>query len=738
MGSLWGGSSTHVQVGTSISRMVPDNLIPETSKLALVKKLKGSKLSLHEELRRLSMNSITPKISQLFNYAKENYYYGLPENQIRDSGVLPINTINRIIQNEVAKKLGHVEIKFIYTKIGGMNSLHYGWLKLFNDFKYNPDTNKIKYKNKYYTFKDMQCIYSRDSYVYADRDITSKQGIYPSERYYRGKNNKFINFMPDLVGDENSNVIRIFYEDTKEKYFDIPMLNDDKNNDYFQVMYEYIHPQINYTDESGNVYGSRMFNVWTYKDNSGTYPDLDKYEKVEYRDYGSYLPMIYLRQDKKDLTLPKYKETQPYLTSKKCMSLIGLNIDDLSESLHKNNMSDVYEVFTMFGIELNTKESIDIKYLYKYFEYLDNYFIEDRSNESHIKNRIFNNNKYVLKIRDRKNGIGISFNTIFKRTGKFGGVPETYTRYKETLVYDGYGYYHQNEDGTIPNIVVEADIFRRQISDREYEEIVVIGIGTSYEVISGESTYFGSNSSQALIPIDIKLLNDFSLIERETLLCRSIHLVINSYVETKDKWWQSGVFKIVMVITAIAITWFYPPLSATAWSTVLAMSVAGQITVVLLLTAAQSFVLPEVFKIVVDVVGVDVALIAAAIAIAYGGYNGLVGTTTDTVKLISRSGSQLFAEANDIKLQNTLQDIYDEYGQFNLMMEDKMDSLRKIQSELESSTNIPLLRASGLVPLTVIGETPEDFLTRTSYIDLAAHQQSLISNFAEITTRLRT
>ena len=52
MGSLWGGSSTHVQVGTSISRMVPDNLIPETSKLALVKKLKGSKLSLHEELRR--------------------------------------------------------------------------------------------------------------------------------------------------------------------------------------------------------------------------------------------------------------------------------------------------------------------------------------------------------------------------------------------------------------------------------------------------------------------------------------------------------------------------------------------------------------------------------------------------------------------------------------------------------------------------------------------------------------
>ncbi|MFW9600938.1 MAG: hypothetical protein ACMV1B_01290 [Prevotella sp.] len=738
MGSLWGGSSTHVQVGTSISRMVPDNLIPETTKLALVKKLKGSTLPLHEELRRLSMNSITPKINQLFSYAKESYYYGLPENQIKDSGVLPVNIINRIIQNEVAKKLGHVDIKIIYTKIGGMNSLHYGWLKLFNDFKYNPDTNKIKYNNKNYTFKDMQCIYNRDSYVYADKDIISKQGIFPSERYYRGKKNKFINFMPDLVGDENSNVIRIFYGDKGEKYFDIPMLNDDKNNDYFQVMYEYIHPQLNYVDDSGKVYGSKMFNVWTYKDNSGIYPALDKHEKVEYRDSGSYLPMIYLRQDKEDLTLPKYKETQPYLTAKKCMSLIGLNIDDLSESLHKNDMSDVYEVFTMFGIELNTKESLDMKYLYKYFEYLDNYFIEDRNNEFHIKNRIFSNNRYILNIRDRKNGIGISFNTIFKRTGSFGGVPETYTRYKETLEYDGKGYYHQNEDGTIPNIVAEADIFRRQISDKEYEEIVVIGIGTFYEVVSGESTYFGSNSSQALIPIDIKLLNDFSLIEREILLSRSIHLVINSYVETKDKWWQTGVFKIAMVIVAIAITWFYPPLSAAAWKAVLAMSIASQITIVLLLTAAQSLILPEIFKVVVDVVGVDIALIAAAVAIAYGGYHGLAGTTTDTVKLISSAGSQLLTEANNIKLQNTLQDIYDEYGQFNLMMEDKMDALRKIQNELESSTNISLLKVSGLVPLTVIGESPEDFLTRTSYIDLASHQQSLISNFAEITTRLRT
>lgn len=739
MGSAWGGSNTITNVSTSISRLVPDEVLPNIPQVALIKKLKGSKLPLHEEIKKLSLNSITPKINQLYGYAKSNYFYGLPETVIKDSSVLPMNLITGIIQNEVAKKLGHTDIKIVYAKVGGINSLHYGWFKLFNDFKYNVDTNKITYLNKQYKFKDIQCIYNKDSYLNADKDITDKIGIYPSARYYRGTNNKFIGFMPDIVGEECTNSIRIHYEDKRvAKYFDIPMMDNVMDEDYFQVMYEYVHPQLNYIDDSGITQGTRMFNVWTYKDNSGVYPKLDLYQKQEFKGLGTFLPLIYLRQDKRNLTDSALKETQPYITSKKCIELLGLNYDDLSESLHKNDMSDVYEVFVMAGVPLNSTNSLDIKYLYKHFEKLDAYFIEDRDSEFHIVKRIFNNYKYLVNIRDRKNGIRSSFTTIFKRYGRFGAKPETYTRYKETLTYSGSGWYPMNEDGEIPSISVEADVFRRQISELEYEELVVIGAGASYEVISGEWTYYGSKSKQALIPLDMDLMSQFNLQEKECLYARSLHLVINYYIETKLDWWQTGVFQVFMFVIAIAITWFYPPLSAAAWSAVLAMSVGAQITIVLLITAAQSFLVPEVFKVVVDLVGVEIAMVAAIAAIAYGGYSVLAETKTYTTDLILKLGSQLFAKANEIKLHNTLESLYDEYGEFNLLMEKKVDALNEIQKELNMPTTIPLLEASGLVPLTVLGESPSDYLARTSYVDLAEHQQSLISNFVEITTRLRT
>ncbi len=84
-----------------------------------------------------------------------------------------------------------------------------------------------------------------------------------------------------------------------------------------------------------------------------------------------FLPVIPLRYDNRDLTDDAHKSTPLYITSKKLLKKVNINIDQMAENIKLNpGIADIDNAYIMFGVELQTKNNESIRYLAEYFHHI--------------------------------------------------------------------------------------------------------------------------------------------------------------------------------------------------------------------------------------------------------------------------------------------------------------------------------------------------------------------------------
>jgi hypothetical protein len=106
--------------------------------------------------------------------------------------------------------------------------------------------------------------------------------------------------------------------------------------------------------------------------------------------------------------------------------------------------------------------------------------------------------------------------------------------------------------------------FRRQLNETTYAEIAVTGLWHENYVFKGEKVQSavwdmfndpeGDFGTGFLIPLDYDIFISLSGRERLQLGQECMHIVFNCFKVVKEKWYETGIFKVILAIVAIVIT----------------------------------------------------------------------------------------------------------------------------------------------------------------------------------------
>ena len=132
-------SSKKVTVGTSVSRAIEDNLIPDSVKTGTLRGLlleEGTQLveNILEEL----MGSIGRRAERMYAYGQKTYMFGLPKSTLVD------NTSGEDVVCGVLSQLVGQGVHMDYFYFGPETFQHAVWTKLYNLYGYNFLTNELK------------------------------------------------------------------------------------------------------------------------------------------------------------------------------------------------------------------------------------------------------------------------------------------------------------------------------------------------------------------------------------------------------------------------------------------------------------------------------------------------------------------------------------------------------------------------------------------------------------------
>lgn len=192
-----------------------------------------------------------------------------------------------------------------------------------------------------------------------------------------------------------------------------------------------------------------------------------------------------------------------------------------------------------------------------------------------------------------------------------------------------------------------------------------------------------------------------------------MHLVFNSLVSKKVRWYQQKWFADVIMVVGIVLTIISIGQAGPAVAAIVAALSVSVYVAVAYWVIAQIVVyllVKEAIRIFVKLVGVEIAFIAAIVAAAYGVNTGMsggmqavsqVGLTASSLMQLSSGIAQAVSQQIGTKTEDLLADV----SQFNTFKKEKMDLLEEKMDLLNTT--------SWLSPFVILGEKPDYFYKRT-------------------------
>lgn len=738
-------SKSVTTVGTQVQRVLEDTSIPNSVATGVVKNLYNDDDQMVEYVMEELAQSIGIRAERLRQFGLHNYLYGVPNSSLRTSAAGKEATI-AAIQAAVGGP-----VSLLYYHFGAYNNLHFGWKTLVDAYGYDSRTNTLIVNGKTVYLKDMQVVVTNatlDELANGSMDqwgTPANAGAVPQSTVV-GLPSAATPFAVDAnaAGD----YVRVDYcwEDTMNMVvegvnvskkvvntasFTIPVTGLDVGADYHQAKYSM---------------GGREY-YWTYCHGQGTVPAVDAIFNTVYATGGSFFPFTYFRYNK---TSPLADKTsQWYTDSQKMCKYIGMDFDSLADAINKNpDVADVEQAIMMMAVPANTTNKLEQRYLFDFFSGIYDEIVPVQGTTHgdiefmHMALKMGDTvQETSIVIQDARFKMALSYKTIIKKlvAGNIGTI----------------GSYASGDNSSTDNISVpvigggtvqwttpqEMHWYRRQLTEDVYEEIQVHGLKMTYWIFEQYTTTGDGTSKILLIPIDQAITQHYTLLEREQLYARSLQYVFNSRVVTKLKWYQTGVFRALMVVVAIVITILT---YGASWQSIVAAigSATASQALAWIATKVIEYILTKyAIKAFVKEVGTKFAFLVAVIAAVAAAYQ----IYTNGALTWLPTGQQMLSAASSISsgIQQQLK------TDFNSLVNERNDWQKEVDAKEKLLDDANSLLDTGLRvdPLVIFGEMPVQFYQRTvhsgnigvvgmdavsSYVDLALQLPKLSDTLGDL------
>lgn len=554
--------------------------------------------------------------------------------------------------------------------------------------------------------------------------------------------------------------------------------------------------QILYTKSWSNL------KLYIYKENTGN-AVLDNIIQSSYVTENTFYPFIPVRIDNEFISV-----THPdiYTKSKKAFKKVTSNgnLDTIIEQISDNeSLGDIDYTYVMFGVPLNVKENASKEYLYNFFvemrnqygngiadfdSWLDSYNAAKASiaaweawrqswNENSVgteptvlpypelKNksvRLYSTNaSLAFDMELSWSGIQEEFFTGIGKTGALPG--DVWLTKGNSITYDRpvYGYsdeYIQQAEA----LELKTIYIYYQTTSNTYKRLKIIDLLHRNTIYQGH--YVTIDSHQALddveesgflIPLHDTVYKNTRLINATQMTTACSYLVFNSYQVVKIKWYQTGLFKVLLIIAVIVYVAYTGDfataegLLGTALEVGMQLGFTGTVAIIvgLAVNAIAAMALAKVLtKALTPLVGKDVATFLSALITFALSNPDLVNSFNQGMQA---GFNELMKAENLLKLTSAISEGYTGYVQANLakLSADTSKYIDTINEELKNLNEMSYEQfgnngtfASAIYDLTntykanLVVETPNTFLTRTLLTgsDIVDISHNMINKYTEI------
>jgi hypothetical protein len=713
---------TITRVGTSITRVIEDDNLPDSLRSGVTKAIFKDG-DLPEYLIDELTGSLAQKAERMYRYAQDNYLYGLP------SGRVVSSTQGRQQVEAAIEASEGQQVLMEYSHWGPVNVLHVGWMKLVAQYGYTASDNQLTVlsaqKNATVYLKDMRIAVPAATADTIDSRALEQWGIAPNAGYTMERPNSVGNLVimarPSLtIRDPNISSIQlqvtVVYRHATtqvvtEETFVLTTSGYSDTANYFHAKYKV----------------GQQTKWWIYEDGTGTYPLIDAVYAEAPAVSGSYFPFMYFRYDKQSVIS---NTTSPaYIQTKKMTGYLGMDFDTVAQAIDDNpDIADVEHAILTFAVPAVSTNYIENQYLFEYFDNL--YYSSEITEVLNTYNYLYETStQYNIVIKDARFRQALGHDGIIKRlkAGTVGGDGKFHSEKGTAPLPIEY----VDENGALVQTAIDIPVYfyRKQIAPGLMEELEVRNLKMVYWIWNEYYTTTDLNEEILLVPLDRSITQNYMLKDREILYARSMHLVFNSRVVTKVKWYQTGVFRAVMLIIAVVITIYS---WGTTYQTVgLALGLTGPAAVIA--TIVVNLVVGRLISLTLGFVarklGAEVAIAIAILALIVGGYQiiesgGLQGTWAPELL-------QLSTGLQKASIKVLTEDLLEESTEFQSYVEDQTKLLESSQKLLETTAN--------LEPYLIYGEKPEDFYNRTVHFgNIGTLGVSAVSSYVDLALILPT
>lgn len=478
---------------------------------------------------------------------------------------------------------------------------------------------------------------------------------------------------------------------------------------------------------------------------TGEWPALDALWLSRQNVEQTFFPSIPFRVDNKDMLDDKLSETESYKETVKVVSMMGLDAVSLRNQINSNpSVKDIDYAFLVAGANMNTESQAEMDYLFRFWD-----LCREQSTTYEVDHNQWaalaffdrpkpKTNSLVIQDPQSKNGaykISIEWDYITKSV--VAGQISSTARVGQYDIVTGATIVHEigktNSRSSVDSTVVRI---RRQISETQYEELAISGAvhkndvyeGKTVETLARDARTAPDKNEGFVIPLHMGIFNTMSLVKRTQLAQECIYLVFNCYVKTKKKWYQTGLFKIVLAIVLIiitVITWgAATPATTAVWGAATAAAAIGVTSAIGLLLVSMalsaiygylvSYLLGKWKNGIVAVFGEKWAgVITAVVQIVANYYTGggsmsSQGWLKTAVQIIDVASKLFTAYAKGAMTVRQ--------GEFDAFV-DKIDedkkALEKLSSEFFGDNDLVSIDYLLQLQKTLREDSPTTFLTRT-------------------------
>jgi hypothetical protein len=521
---------------------------------------------------------------------------------------------------------------------------------------------------------------------------------------------------------------------------------------------------------------------------------------------GEYLPFIPLRHETKFIS-ETYKP-EVYKEAKAAYKkAIGQNYDDLIDKVKDTpDLGEIDFAYVFFGVSYNTKDMASRRYMFRFFRHLhtnqmsgagafDSWVNQQPIVDGDIRSWLLwsllqqgnpPGSPVTGPAPDRTALTGAPGNSIViedKGPGKtnlkmeiswasmqlYGGVglgkPDakkgdvwfTFTGGQEIVA----SAYTEDE---VEDLTIDTIEAYHQVSLNVYEKLTIRGMvhvnhiynGKSVEITAAQAL-LDDDDSGFLVPINYDIFREMSLVDSTQVGTQCATIVFNCYTIVKKKWYQTGWFKVLLIVVIVVITVITGGAGAASIGLLGANAVVGAALGFIGLAATIAGALANmvaamiVTKLItymsVELLGEKIGLIVAAIAAVV---TLQIGTALQAGQSMASLWSSFMEPMNLLALTNSVGNAYAgviQQGTMDIMEESKeaLNDYRKQSLELQENYAEQFGYGTALFdPMSLIEagdsfftESSEAFLGRTLLTgsDIARMSNDLITDFVELSLR---